>query len=76
MWRHTFNELRVVVGAEEEADEDVCGVVMTESVSSQHGPKQTPERMNQWCSDDRERMTLVTHSLCSPQTGTKSIGSQ
>ena len=57
VWRHTFNELRVVVGADEEADEDVCGVVMTESVSSQYGPKQP-----------REQMTQVTHSLCSPCT--------
>jgi len=47
VWRHTFNELRVVVGADEEADEDVCGVVMTESVSSQYGPKQPREQMTQ-----------------------------
>jgi len=45
VWRHTFdNELRMVVGDECEADEDCCGVLMTEAPMN---PKENRERMTQ-----------------------------
>merc|ERR1711959_342095 len=45
VWRHTFdNELRMVVGDESEADEDCCGVLLTEAPMN---PKEDRERMTQ-----------------------------
>merc|ERR1712167_407302 len=45
VWRHTFdNELRMVVGDENEADEDCCGVLLTEAPMN---PKDNRERMTQ-----------------------------
>jgi len=45
VWRHTFdNELRCVVGDEDEAEEDVAGVLMTEKPNT---PKEDRERMTQ-----------------------------
>ena len=45
VWRHTFdNELRMVVGDEAEADEDCCGVLLTEAPMN---PKDNRERMTQ-----------------------------
>merc|ERR1712178_630223 len=45
VWRHTFdNELRMVVGDESEADEDCCGVLLTEAPMN---PKDNRERMTQ-----------------------------
>jgi len=45
VWRHTFdNELRMVVGDESEADEDCCGVLLTEAPMN---PKENRERMTQ-----------------------------
>merc|ERR1712230_262033 len=45
VWRHTFdNELRMVVGDESEADEDACGVLLTEAPMN---PKENRERMTQ-----------------------------
>jgi len=45
IWKHTFdNELRVVVGAEDEAEEDVAGVMLTEAPMN---PKENRERMTQ-----------------------------
>jgi len=45
VWRHTFdNELRMVVGDECEADEDACGVLLTEAPMN---PKDNRERMTQ-----------------------------
>jgi len=45
VWRHTFdNELRMVVGDENEADEDCQGVLLTEAPMN---PKDNRERMTQ-----------------------------
>jgi len=45
VWRHTFdNELRMVVGDDNEADEDCCGVLLTEAPMN---PKDNRERMTQ-----------------------------
>jgi len=45
VWRHTFdNELRMVVGDENEADEDCAGVLLTEAPMN---PKDNRERMTQ-----------------------------
>merc|ERR1711988_709918 len=45
VWRHTFdNELRTVVGDDNEADEDCCGVLLTEAPMN---PKDNRERMTQ-----------------------------
>jgi len=45
VWRHTFdNELRMVVGDENPADEDCCGVLLTEAPMN---PKENRERMTQ-----------------------------
>merc|ERR1711939_919131 len=45
VWRHTFdNELRMVVGDDAEADEDCCGVLLTEAPMN---PKDNRERMTQ-----------------------------
>merc|ERR1719439_303979 len=45
VWRHTFdNELRMVVGDESEADEDCCGVLLTEAPMN---PKENREKMTQ-----------------------------
>merc|ERR1711976_710701 len=45
VWRRTFdNELRMVVGDESEADEDCCGVLLTEAPMN---PKENRERMTQ-----------------------------
>merc|ERR1712226_1092264 len=45
IWKHTFdNELRIVLGAEDEAEEDVSGVLLTEAPMN---PKENRERMTQ-----------------------------
>merc|ERR1711998_568186 len=45
VWRHTFdNELRMVVGDDNEADEDCVGVLLTEAPMN---PKENRERMTQ-----------------------------
>merc|ERR1739848_626356 len=45
IWKHTFdNELRIVLGAEDEAEEDVAGVLLTETPMN---PKENRERMTQ-----------------------------
>merc|ERR1711981_555003 len=45
VWRHTFdNELRMVVGDENEGDEDCTGVLLTEAPMN---PKENRERMTQ-----------------------------
>merc|ERR1711904_449592 len=45
IWKHTFdNELRIVLGADEEAEEDVAGVLLTEAPMN---PKENRERMTQ-----------------------------
>merc|ERR1712057_79601 len=45
IWKHTFdNELRIVLGAEDEAEEDVAGVLLTEAPMN---PKDNRERMTQ-----------------------------
>jgi len=45
IWKHTFdNELRIVLGAEDEAEEDVAGVMLTEAPMN---PKENRERMTQ-----------------------------
>merc|ERR1711966_256 len=45
IWKHTFdNELRIVLGADEEAEEDVSGVLLTEAPMN---PKDNRERMTQ-----------------------------
>jgi actin-related protein len=45
IWSHTFdNELRVVVGADDEEDEDVSGVLLTEAPMN---PRENRERMTQ-----------------------------
>merc|ERR1711966_426659 len=45
IWKHTFdNELRIVLGADEEAEEDVSGVLLTEAPMN---PKENRERMTQ-----------------------------
>merc|ERR1711966_598032 len=45
IWMHTFdNELRIVLGADEEAEEDVSGVLLTEAPMN---PKANRERMTQ-----------------------------
>merc|ERR1712070_258201 len=45
IWKHTFdNELRIVLGAEDEAEEDVAGVLLTEAPMN---PKENRERMTQ-----------------------------
>merc|ERR1712167_373223 len=45
IWKHTFdNELRMVVGDENEADEDCCGILLTEAPMN---PKENRERMTQ-----------------------------
>merc|ERR1711959_851373 len=45
IWAHTFdNELRVVVGGDNEADEDVAGVLLTEAPMN---PRENRERMTQ-----------------------------
>merc|ERR1712031_16404 len=45
IWKHTFdNELRIVLGAEDEAEEGVSGVLLTEAPMN---PKENRERMTQ-----------------------------
>jgi len=45
IWKHTFdNELRIVLGADEEAEEDVAGVLLTEAPMN---PKENREKMTQ-----------------------------
>merc|ERR1712097_164300 len=45
VWRHTFdNELRIVLGADDEAEEDVAGVLLTEAPMN---PKENREKMTQ-----------------------------
>jgi actin-related protein len=45
IWKHTFdNELRIVLGADDEAEEDVAGVLLTEAPMN---PKENRERMTQ-----------------------------
>merc|ERR1712139_455460 len=45
IWKHTFdNELRIVLGADDEAEEDVSGVLLTEAPMN---PKENRERMTQ-----------------------------
>ena len=48
VWRHTFdNELRMVVGDENEADEDCCGVLLTEApIPGALGPDQNDSRVS------------------------------
>ena len=45
VWQHTFeSELRVVLSADEEDDEDVCGVLMTEDTIRSEAEKQGREK--------------------------------
>merc|ERR1711977_659101 len=45
IWKHTFdNELRIVLGADDEAEEDVAGVLLTEAPMN---PKENREKMTQ-----------------------------
>merc|ERR1711881_176716 len=45
IWKHTFdNELRIVPGADDEAEEDVAGVLLTEAPMN---PKENREKMTQ-----------------------------
>merc|ERR1712028_161635 len=45
IWKHTFdNELRIVLGADDESEEDVAGVLLTEAPMN---PKENRERMTQ-----------------------------
>merc|ERR1711918_20876 len=67
VWRHTFdNELRMVVGDENEADEDCCGVLLTEAPMN---PKDNRERMTQIMFESfTVAATTSTSRLCSPCT--------
>merc|ERR1712167_243567 len=67
VWRHTFdNELRMVVGDDNEADEDCCGVLLTEAPMN---PKDNRERMTQIISSPSTCVaTTLTSRPCSPCT--------
>merc|ERR1711924_543857 len=68
VWRHTFdNELRMVVGDENEADEDCQGVLLTEAPMN---PKDNRERMTRSCSRPSACVASTSPSrpcsLCTP----------
>merc|ERR1712125_118428 len=67
VWRHTFdNELRMVVGDENEGDEDCTGVLLTEAPMN---PKENCERMTQIMFETfTARRFYVAIRLCSRST--------
>merc|ERR1712086_643963 len=57
IWKHTFdNELRIVLGADDEAEEDVAGVLLTEAPMN---PKENRERMTQIMFETQARRFYV-----------------